>query len=492
MPSRRRRKADGVQTPVAYLNCNFSPPVGGKPALFTHDEVITLFHEFGHGLHHLLTRVDDLGVSGINGVEWDAVELPSQFMENFCWEWDVRAPHDAPRRYAASRCRARCSTRCSPRRTSRAACRRCASSSSRSSTCALHCDFDPDGAQTVAAALLDEVRAEVAVLVPPAYNRFPNSFSHIFAGGYAAGYYSYKWAEVLSADAYSLFEEARRARSRSRRALPATRSSAWAAAARRWIRSSRSAAASRRSTRCCATVVWWSTREPDTRDAELPMKNPALLALVFALTPMLVAGAQLYRWVDEKGNVEWRDTPPPPNAKKVEQRNMGRQYDRNLDTPVFRSTGRQEISRDAVGVRLRRAVRSRASASAEARRAARRAQRAKGTRRAQEHHGLAGSARAPRRLQAAQGVLESDWDAALDSAGYPKTALPGVKVKPAAQPSGKSEKEGPRSETKQSRLRRPDRKIRGQTHRKGQSTIFHVATCRFTSVCHFQNWNSAG
>ena len=201
----RRSRAGSVQTPVAYLNCNFSGPVGGKPALFTHDDVTTLFHEFGHGLHHLLTRVDYLGVSGINGVEWDAVELPSQFMENFCWEWDVlqaatrhvetgeRLPRPLfDRMYAARNFQSGMQT---VRQLEFAL-----------FDLHLHYDFDRDGHKTPLQ-LLDEVRARVAVVVPPAYNRFPNNFSHTFAGGYAAGYYSYKWAEVLSADAYSLFEE---------------------------------------------------------------------------------------------------------------------------------------------------------------------------------------------------------------------------------------------------------------------------------------------
>ncbi len=201
----RRRLSSGIQTPVAYMNCNFAAPVGGKPALFTHDEVITLFHEFGHGLHHLLTEVEDLGVSGINGVEWDAVELPSQFMENYCWEWDVlcgmtrhvdsgqplpRALFD--KMLAAKNFQSGLQTL-------------------RQVEFALfdmlmHSGFEAGGGKTILG-LLDEVRAEVAVLIPPEFNRFPHSFSHIFAGGYAAGYYSYKWAEVLSADAYSMFEE---------------------------------------------------------------------------------------------------------------------------------------------------------------------------------------------------------------------------------------------------------------------------------------------
>jgi oligopeptidase A len=201
----RRRKGSALQTPVAYLTCNFSRPVGGKPALFTHDEVLTLFHEFGHGLHHLLTRVDELGVSGISGVEWDAVELPSQFMENFCWEWDVlrhmtrhvdtgeALPRELFDKMVAAK----------NFQSGLAMLRQIEFALF---DMQLHYDFDPASGRT-ALALLAEVRDKVAVLKPPAYNRFLNNFSHIFAGGYAAGYYSYKWAEVLSADAYSAFEE---------------------------------------------------------------------------------------------------------------------------------------------------------------------------------------------------------------------------------------------------------------------------------------------
>ncbi len=201
----RRRKQGRLQTPVAYLNCNFSAPVGGKPALFTHDEVITLFHEFGHGLHHLLTRVDYLGVSGINGVEWDAVELPSQFMENFCWEWDVLRPMTSHADTGKPLPRALFDKMLAAKNF------QSGMQTVRQLEFALfdlhlHHDYDPGGAKTVLD-LLDEVRARVAVVMPPAYNRFPHNFSHVFAGGYAAGYYSYKWAEVLSADAYSLFEE---------------------------------------------------------------------------------------------------------------------------------------------------------------------------------------------------------------------------------------------------------------------------------------------
>jgi oligopeptidase A len=201
----RRRLAKGIQTPVAYLNCNFSPPVGGKPALFTHDEVITLFHEFGHGLHHLLTEVEDMGVSGINGVEWDAVELPSQFMENFCWEWNVLNGMTRHADTGAALPRTLFDKMLAAKNFQSGL------QTLRQIEFALfdmlmHSSFEPGGGKSILQ-LLDEVRAEVAVLTPPAFHRFPHSFAHIFSGGYAAGYYSYKWAEVLSADAYSLFEE---------------------------------------------------------------------------------------------------------------------------------------------------------------------------------------------------------------------------------------------------------------------------------------------
>ncbi|MBE0619272.1 MAG: M3 family metallopeptidase [Burkholderiales bacterium] len=201
-----RRRLDGrVQTPVAYLTCNFSAPVGGKPALFTHDEVLTLFHEFGHGLHHLLTRVDCVGVSGIHGVEWDAVELPSQFMENFCWEWQVLEHMTAhvdsgeplPRALFEKMLAAK---------NFQSGMQTVRQLEFSLFDMHLHYDFDVAGGKTPQQ-LLDEIRSRVAVALPPAYNRFQNNFSHIFAGGYGAGYYSYKWAEVLSADAYSLFEE---------------------------------------------------------------------------------------------------------------------------------------------------------------------------------------------------------------------------------------------------------------------------------------------
>ncbi len=202
---RWKRPDDSLQLPVAYLVCNFDAPVGDKPALWTHDEVTTLFHEFGHGLHHMLTTVSELGVSGIRGVPWDAVELPSQFMENFCWERqviDLFAKHFETgetlpdtlfdKMLAAKNFQS-------------------AIIMLRQIEFALfdvlvHSQFDADGDQSVQG-LLDQVRDEVSVFSPPAFNRFQNSFSHIFAGGYAAGYYSYKWAEVLSADVYATFEE---------------------------------------------------------------------------------------------------------------------------------------------------------------------------------------------------------------------------------------------------------------------------------------------
>ena len=193
-----------LQTPVAQLVCNFSEPVGDKPALLTHDDVITLFHEFGHGLHHLLTQVNERDVSGISGVEWDAVELPSQFMENFCWEWDVLSGMTAhvetgeplPRELFDKMLAAK---------NFQSGLQTLRQIEFSLYDMLLHSGAAPDGDFM---GLLQRVRDEVAVLQPPAYSRTPHTFSHIFAGGYAAGYYSYKWAEVLSADAYAAFEEA--------------------------------------------------------------------------------------------------------------------------------------------------------------------------------------------------------------------------------------------------------------------------------------------
>ncbi len=202
----RRRVVAGIQTPIAYLNCNFSRPLGDKPATFSHDDVITLFHETGHGLHHLLTQVDELGVSGIHGVEWDAVELPSQFMENYCWEWDVVREMTAhvdsgeplPRELFDKMIAAK---------NFQSGMQTVRQLEFSLFDILLHSDFDPAGSASVLD-LLNKVRKEVAVVVPPEWHRFPNSFSHIFAGGYGAGYFSYKWAEVLSADCYAAFEEA--------------------------------------------------------------------------------------------------------------------------------------------------------------------------------------------------------------------------------------------------------------------------------------------
>ena len=201
----RRRVAQGIQTPVAYLNCNFSAPGSEGPATFTHDEVITLFHEFGHGLHHLLTQVEEFGVSGIHGVEWDAIELPSQFMENYCWEWDVL--HDMTRHVASGETLPRdLFDRMIAAKNFQSGMQTVRQLEFAMFDMHLHFDHDPSGARSPLD-LLSDVRRKVAVLFPPDYHRFPNGFSHVFGGGYAAGYYSYKWAEVLSADAYSLFEE---------------------------------------------------------------------------------------------------------------------------------------------------------------------------------------------------------------------------------------------------------------------------------------------
>ncbi|TAN49999.1 MAG: M3 family peptidase, partial [Methylococcaceae bacterium] len=201
----RRKLAGGVQTPVAYLTCNFPPPTADKPSLLRHDDVTTLFHEFGHGLHHLLTQVDYLSASGIHGVEWDAVELPSQFMENFCWEregldliaahWQTGAPlpEDLFQKMIAAK-------------NFQSGMQMVRQLELSLFDFRIHQEFNPELGGRIYDILAD-VRREVAVVVPPAFNRFPHSFSHIFAGGYAAGYYSYKWAEVLSADAFSLFEE---------------------------------------------------------------------------------------------------------------------------------------------------------------------------------------------------------------------------------------------------------------------------------------------
>lgn len=203
--STRRQRADKLQLPVAFLICNFTPPTSDTPALLRHEEVLTLFHEFGHGLHHMLTRVDHLGVSGIHGVQWDAVELPSQFMENFCWErealdlisghWQTGEP--LPQALFEKMLAAR---------NFQSGMQMVRQLEFSLFDFHIHRDYDPALGGRIYT-ILDEVRKQTAVFIPPAFNRFPHSFSHIFAGGYGAGYYSYKWAEVLSSDAYSLFEE---------------------------------------------------------------------------------------------------------------------------------------------------------------------------------------------------------------------------------------------------------------------------------------------
>ncbi len=192
-----------LQTPVAHLVCNFAEGVAGKPALLTHDDVITLFHEFGHGLHHLLTQVNERDVSGISGVEWDAVELPSQFMENFCWEWSVLCHMTAHVDTGAPLPRA-LFDKLLAAKNFQSGMQTLRQIEFSLFDMLLHTAHDP--AQDLMA-LLNQVRAEIAVLQPPDWSRTAHTFSHIFAGGYAAGYYSYKWAEVLSADAYAAFEE---------------------------------------------------------------------------------------------------------------------------------------------------------------------------------------------------------------------------------------------------------------------------------------------
>ncbi|SFR56473.1 M3 family metallopeptidase [Thiomicrospira sp. ALE5] len=203
--SRWRKSSTDLVLPVAYLVCNFSPPVEGQQACLTHNEVTTLFHEFGHGLHHMLTEIDAMNVSGISGVPWDAVELPSQFMENFCWEresldlfakhheTDERLPDDLLEALQASR-------------HFQSAMMLLRQVEFSLFDFILHLEYTPESPEDVVT-LMERVRDEVAVVLPPKYHRFAHSFNHIFAGGYAAGYFSYKWAEVLSADAFSLFEE---------------------------------------------------------------------------------------------------------------------------------------------------------------------------------------------------------------------------------------------------------------------------------------------
>jgi oligopeptidase A len=202
---RVRRQKDGtVQLPVAYLVCNFTPPLKGEPTLLTHDEVTTLFHEFGHGIHHMLTQMEHADISGINGVAWDAVELPSQFLENWCWEPEALALISAHYQTGEALPKEKLD-RLLEAKNFQSGMKMVRQLEFSLFDFILHRDFEPG--KTEVQTVLDKVRAEVAVMTPPSFNRFQHSFSHIFAGGYAAGYYSYKWAEVLSADAFSRFEE---------------------------------------------------------------------------------------------------------------------------------------------------------------------------------------------------------------------------------------------------------------------------------------------
>ncbi|MDH5614776.1 MAG: M3 family metallopeptidase, partial [Gammaproteobacteria bacterium] len=201
----RRKTEKGIQIPVAFLTCNFSSPIGDDPALLTHDEVLTLFHEFGHGLHHMLTQIEHPRVSGISGVSWDAVELPSQFMENFCWEREAvdlisghyktgeKLPDNMYNKMVAAK-------------NFMSGMQMVRQLEFSIFDFRMHLEYNPNSGGRIYE-LLDDVRKQVAVVNPPEFNRFAHSFSHIFAGGYAAGYYSYKWAEVLSSDAFSKFEE---------------------------------------------------------------------------------------------------------------------------------------------------------------------------------------------------------------------------------------------------------------------------------------------
>ena len=201
----RYKNSLGSSHPVAFLTCNFSSPSENKPALFSHDDVITLFHEFGHGLHHMLTKVDDYSISGIKGVEWDAVELPSQFMENFCWEWDV-VKHMTEHVDNKNTLPKSLFDKMIEAKNFQSGMQTLRQIEFSLFDIRLHTEYS-DQNKINPLKLLETIRDEIAVVRPPSWNRFPNSFSHIFAGGYAAGYYSYKWAEVLASDAFSLFEE---------------------------------------------------------------------------------------------------------------------------------------------------------------------------------------------------------------------------------------------------------------------------------------------
>jgi oligopeptidase A len=201
----RKSLRSGTALPVAYLVCNFLPPAGERPALLTHDDVVTLFHEFGHGLHHMLTRVGYPSLAGINGVAWDAIELPSQFMENYAWHPDVLA-RVSGHWQTGEPLPAATQSQLIATRSFHAGLAMLRQLEFAIFDFRLHAEYDPaQGARLMQ--ILEEVRAEVGVVTVPDWNRFAHSFGHVFAGGYAAGYYSYKWAEVLAADAFAAFEE---------------------------------------------------------------------------------------------------------------------------------------------------------------------------------------------------------------------------------------------------------------------------------------------
>lgn len=251
-----RPDTGALQTPVAQLVCNFAEGVDGKPPLLTHDDVTTLFHEFGHGLHHMLTQVNERDVSGISGVEWDAVELPSQFMENFCWEWDVLA-HMTSHVDTGEPLPRALFDKMTAAKNFQSGLQTLRQIEFSLFDMLLHTEYDAAGAQPGdVMALLGKVRDEVAVMPSPPFSRTPNTFSHIFSGGYAAGYYSYKWAEVLSADAYAAFEETAGANGEpsietGRKYRQAILEAGGSLA--RWSPSRPSGAASRSSMRCCDT-----------------------------------------------------------------------------------------------------------------------------------------------------------------------------------------------------------------------------------------------
>jgi hypothetical protein len=428
-----------LQTPVAYLVCNFSSPVGDKPALLTHDELTTLFHEFGHGLHHMLTQVDEMGVSGIDGVEWDAVELPSQFMENFCWEWDVIRRLSAhvdsgeplPRALFDKMLAAKNFQ--SGLQTLRQV---------EFGLFDMRLHTEADAAERVQA-ILAEVRQEVALVPVPPFSRTAHTFSHIFAGGYSAGYYSYKWAEVLSADAWSAFEEEGVLNPETGRRY--RREILEAGGARPPSRASRpSAAASRASTRCCATRAWPEARaraySPSRliaccHDTDVP--PPALSALL--LTPAPLAMAQ-YKVIGPDGKVTYTDRPPTSSQAQVQM--MSPNGAVGSAVPNWRpclppAPAGQPLSGDALRGQELRALRCRPRPAGAARHPF--------CREAGGHEcrsgGLCEVQRWPHPALLTVGSQQiksgslSDWNSYLDAAGYPKTsALPASYRRPMPTP----------------------------------------------------------